>query len=71
MTVVSTLWSKRYATSLSTYYALGKQINTQTEIKWNIIKTCSVYKTGNSYWDLCLSEKLCIIKNAYNSNNIK
>lgn len=61
--------SKKYATTLSTY-AWDKQINTQTEIKWNIIKKCSVYKPGNSHCDLCLSEKLFIIKNANNPNNI-
>ena len=33
-------------------------------------KKCSVYKPGNSHCDLCLSEKLFIIKNANNPNNI-
>ena len=47
--------SKRNATSLSTQ-AWDKQINTLTEIKCNIIKKCSVYKPGNSYCDLCLSD---------------
>ena len=31
---------------------------------------CSVYKPRNSYCDLCLSEKLCIIENTNNPNNI-
>ena len=44
--------SKRNATTLSTY-AWEKQINTQTEIKWNVIKKCYVYKPSNSYCDLC------------------
>ena len=30
----------------------------------------SVYKPGNSYRGLCLSEMLCIIKSANNPNNI-
>ena len=56
--------------TLSTY-AWDKQINIQIEIKWNIIKKLSVYKPGNFYCDLCLSEKLCIIKkNANNPYNI-
>ena len=31
---------------------------------------CYVYKSGISYCDLCLSENLCIIKNANDPNNI-
>ena len=31
---------------------------------------CSVYKPDDSYFDLCLSEKLCLIKNANNPNNL-
>ena len=31
-------------------------------------KKCSVNKPDNSYCDLCLSEKLCMIKNANNIN---
>ena len=48
----------------------GTNKNTQTEIKWNIIKKCAIYKPVNSYCDLCSSEKLCIIKSANNPNNI-
>ena len=34
------------------------------------MEKCSVYKPGNSYCDLCLSEKLFLIKMANNPNNI-
>ena len=52
--------SKSNATTLSAY-AWDKQINTNTDIKWNIIKKCSVYQPRNYNCDLCLTEKLCII----------
>ena len=35
-----------------------------------IIQKCSTYKPGNFNCDLCISEKLHIIKNANNPNNI-
>ena len=49
--------------------AWDEQINTHTDIKWNIIKKCTVYQPGNYNCDLCLTEKLCIIKSANNPNN--
>ena len=61
--------SKSNATT-SSACAWDKQINTKTDIKWNIIKKCSVYQPCNYNCDLCLTEKLCIIKSANNPNNI-
>ena len=61
--------SKSNATTLSAY-TWDKQINTNTDIKWNIIKKCSVYHPGNYNCDLCLTEKLRKIKSANNPNNI-
>ena len=49
--------SKSNATTLSAY-TWDKQIDTNTGIKWNIIKKCPIYH--------CLTEKLHIIKSANN-----
>ena len=46
--------SKSNATTLSAY-TWDKQINTNTDIKWNIIKKCSVYQPRNYNCDLCLT----------------
>ena len=35
---------------------------TETEVKWTILKNCRLYKPGNRACDLCLSEKVLIIK---------
>ena len=64
-----TFKKKSNATTLSAY-TWDKQIDTNTDIKWNIIKKCSVYQPGNYNCDLCLTEKLHIIKSANNPNNI-
>ena len=53
--------SKINATTLSAY-AWDKQINSNTDIKWNIIKKYSLYQPGNYNCYLCLTEKLHIIK---------
>ena len=42
----------------------------QPEIKWQILKRCSTYKSGNPACDLCTSEQIMIIKNSRNPSNI-
>ena len=47
---------------------------TNNHSKWNKMEyhgKMLCIQLGNSDCDLCLSEKLCIIKNANNLNNIK
>ena len=61
--------SKKFATTLSAY-TWNKGLNPEPNIKWEIIQKCSTYKPGNFNCDLCISEKLHIIKNANNPNNI-
>ena len=40
------------------------------KIKWSIAKKCSTYQPGNRSCDLCISEKLMIIKNINKPGNI-
>ena len=61
--------SKKFATTLSTY-TWNKNLDPEPNIKWEIIKKCRTYQPGNQNCDLCLSEKLNIIKNANNPYNI-
>ena len=51
------IWEKKDA---------GKQI---VDIKWEILKECTKYQPGNNSCDVCLSEKLCIMKEN-NSNTL-
>ena len=48
--------SKRNATSFSTY-TWDTEIDTQTEIEFDIFKKWSLFKPSNSYCDICISEK--------------
>ena len=62
--------SKRNATTISTY-AWDKEINTRTEKNGISLKKLSVYQPGNFYCDLCLCEKIKIIKNARSFMGLK
>ena len=61
--------NKKNATTLS-QYIWDKKLNPSPDIKWEILKKCSTYKPGMSCCDLCLSEKLAILKNSTNPLNI-
>ena len=61
--------SKMNATTLS-QYIWDKKMSPNPKIKWNILKKCTTYQPGNRSCDLCISEKLAIIKNSNNPNNI-
>ena len=67
---------KRNETALS-QYIWTNELNKNEEnvivppnIKWEILKHCSVYNGNSSTCDLCTTEKLHIIKNKSNINNI-
>ena len=42
----------------------------EPKIKWSIMKHCSTYQPGNRTCDLCISEKVLIIKNINKPSNI-
>ena len=63
--------SAKTATSLSTYVWRLKDAGEAPTIKWKIMKKCRPYKAGTRKCDVCLSEKLCILKaeaNCINAN---
>ena len=60
--------NKQNATALSSFIwsnELNKDYETISEpkLKWQIMKKCNTYKAGDKHCDLCLSEKVIIIKN--------
>ena len=60
---------KQNATALSSYIwtnKLNKSADNQTyepKINWSIVKECKTYRPGDRNCDLCLSEKVTILKN--------
>ena len=68
--------NKKNETALSQYIwknKLNKNENDeieQPEIKWQILKKCTTYKSGNLVCDLCTSEQIIILKNIRNPSNI-
>ena len=56
----------RNNTSLSTYVWELKEQGKTPKIKWSIVKTCNNYIAGQRKCDLCLHEKLVILKNSKN-----
>ena len=57
--------SYKAETTLSKYL-WDNNINQTANIKWEIIKQCKTYNVGSKTCDLCLTEKLHIIKNLHN-----
>ena len=47
-----------------------KGLNPKPKIKWTILKKTDQYSPGNKRCELCLTEKLFIIKEINNNNNI-
>ena len=60
---------KKNSTTLSKFI-WDKKLNPTPKIDWSIIKVCHTYKPGNKACDLCLSEKLFIIKNLNNPKSL-
>ena len=54
--------SGKTATSLSTYVWRLKDAGEIPTIKWEIMRKCRPYRCGTRKCDVCLSEKLCILK---------
>ena len=52
----------REETKLSKWIWELKEKNKQYEIAWDIVKKCVPYKPSSKNCDLCLSEKLCIVR---------
>ena len=62
--------AKSNSTTLSHHTWQCRDRGTKPEITWQIIRTCSVYKCGTRRCDLCLTEKLLILReNGPNSLN--
>ena len=57
----------KHSTTLSTY-VWHKDLNPNPRIKWKIAGRASSYKKGGRQCDLCLTEKLFILKNFNNPN---
>ena len=56
--------NKKYALStvLSKYIWELKEAKTKYTIKWSILKRANAYRSGGKQCNLCLAEKLCILK---------
>ena len=50
------------ATALSKYVWVLKDANINYSIKWSIVKRARAYTSGAKHCNLCLAEKLCILK---------
>ena len=50
------------STTLSHHIWELKSAKTNYEIKWSIIKRTNAYRNGSKQCNLCLAEKLCILK---------
>ena len=61
--------NRKSSTTLSSYIWECKSKNLVPAVKWEILKHCSKYRGGNRKCDLCLTEKLLILKNRDNSLN--
>ena len=67
--------NKQNATALSSFIwnnELNKDNETISEPKlnWKVVKKCNTYRPGDRHCDLCLSEKVIIIKNINNPKTI-
>ena len=51
-------------------YVWDQGLNPTPNVTWKYLKTCDVYQTGGKSCDLCLSEKVAIIKNLHKGNLI-
>ena len=51
-------------------YVWDQGLNPTPNVAWKFLKKCSVYQPGGKSCDLCLSEKVYIIKNLHKGNCI-
>ena len=56
-------------TTLSAYYWQQKEKGHKPVIKWTILKKCQKYRAGSRKCDVCLTEKLLILKSKYSLLN--
>ena len=61
--------NKRTSTTLS-QYIWDNNLQPTPNIKWKILKKCTIQKPSQETCDLCTSEKLYILKNIRNPKNI-
>ena len=61
--------SKENATALAKY-CWDNKMNPLPDLKWEVVKECIPYKPGMKSCDVCLSEKVAIIKHAKDPKNI-
>ena len=54
--------TKKHATCLSTYIHDLQDKQIHPNLRWEIEKKCHPYKCGSRRCDLCLTEKLCLLK---------
>ena len=67
---ISNNQNKKNSTTLSTYI-WENNLNPNPIIKWDIMKKCHKYRPRQKISEICLSEKLEIVKkNLNNSNNM-
>ena len=59
---------QKYSTTLSNFI-WEKKLQPNPEIKWEILRKTSIYRSGNRYCDLCLTEKLMIAREMKISRN--
>ena len=57
------------ATALSKY-VWEKDLGPNPNLNWTILRKTNIYSKGEKYCDLCLSEKLCILKQINNPNSL-
>ena len=53
---------RRKATALAGFFWEKKDEGIDTGVKWEILKECPLYKPGSRSCDVCLQEKLTIMK---------
>ena len=59
----------KYATTLSKHI-WEENLGPNPDLTWTILSRANEYKKGGKYCDLCLSEKLFILRNFNNSNSL-
>ena len=62
-------YKKKGSTTLSSIVWYNNK-NPEPEVKWSIVKKTQRYQPGGKACDLCLTEKLLILKSGKDSNNI-
>ena len=61
--------SKKSSTSLS-LHIWENNLNPNPSVKWKILEKCKAYSPGSKFCNLCISEKMHIIKNINNKNSL-